>query len=118
MLVPVGTSVEHLFDCPPGVKLLVSNLFFLSTYRDSSLKPFLCVGGRVYTFSMNTNKQTIALRDLAVGDKFDIGFGKGYICTYKRTEANMTTVEYRFEDEVRSSGRFTKVNLTSVDLHV
>ncbi len=66
----------------------------------------------------NMNRKTVALKTLAVGDTFDIGFGKNYVVTYKRTEANMTTVNYRFADEVRDAGTFTKVNLTSVDLHV
>lgn len=64
------------------------------------------------------NRKNIYLRDLAVGDTFDIGFGKNYVCTYKRTEANMTTVQYRHHDGVRPSGEFTKVNLTTVALHV
>lgn len=68
--------------------------------------------------SKNENRKNINLRDLAVGDTFDIGFGKNYVCTYKRTEANMTTVEYRHHDETRAAGRFTKVNLTTVALHV
>jgi hypothetical protein len=66
-----------------------------------------------YTYSMNKN-----LKDLKVGEIFNIGHGRNYVATLVFTEGNMTRVEY-YAGDVRSplnTYTFSKVNLTTIEV--